>query len=135
MTEIMTIAELWESGEYKKLKCASPNLLALKASLNYFIKHNPELASEYIMRQRLTTRKTLVIILNITKFIETYNQYYKTKGTKVVTLWSQSAIDCLERECVCEGCFYNSLSSLRNVCQMKHTVDIFLRYYGNPLNE
>lgn len=49
--------------------------------------------------------------------------------TDFLKRWTQSAIDCYERGCRCQGCIFSSLES---TCQMKLTVRELVRRYGKP---
>lgn len=44
--------------------------------------------------------------------------------------WTPLAIECYERGCVCENCFYKNI--LNNNCQMKATVLELVRILGIP---
>lgn len=53
--------------------------------------------------------------------------------TVSVRRWTQTAIDCYKRGCMCEGCFYKSFfkDSSQN-CQMKSSVIELVRVLGKP---
>ena len=45
--------------------------------------------------------------------------------------WSRAAIDCYDRNCVCEGCEYeNYFTDKRQQCQMKSAVLALVRTVG-----
>lgn len=44
--------------------------------------------------------------------------------------WTEAAIYCYERHCICEGCTYNEILSTQ--CVMKHTVLALYRKLGKP---
>lgn len=48
--------------------------------------------------------------------------------------WTQTAIDCYERNCICEGCIYKDLLETSN-CQMKRSVFALLKKLGKPNDE
>jgi len=58
-----------------------------------------------------------------------------------VRRWTITSIDCYERGCVCEGCFYNeffspqeykTLLETNTKCQMKASVLELVRLFGIP---
>ena len=62
----------------------------------------------------------------------------------LTTHWSISAIECLKRGCVCDGCIYNEIlngqfdptnSDINPKCQMKRIVLWLVRRLGNPLED
>lgn len=61
--------------------------------------------------------------MNYTKLIEAAN----------LRRWTQSAKECLERGCVCEGCFYQKFyKGTRHSCQMKSYVLALVKKFGHP---
>lgn len=58
----------------------------------------------------------------------------RTDGNEVsenhLTRWTESAIDCYERGCVCNGCFMTKILETR--CLMKSTVIALVRKFGKP---
>ena len=48
--------------------------------------------------------------------------------------WTQTAIECYERGCTCEGCILNGVfeSQEFNKCKMKATVLELVRVFGTP---
>ena len=50
-----------------------------------------------------------------------------------VRRWTQTAIDCYKRGCVCQGCFYKDFfkDSVQR-CQMKSSVIELVRVLGKP---
>ena len=52
-----------------------------------------------------------------------------------VRRWTNIAIDCYSRGCVCNGCFYNAFfKDSPHKCQMKSTVLELVRVLGTPSN-
>jgi len=50
-----------------------------------------------------------------------------------VRRWTQTAIDCYKRGCVCSGCFYyDFFKDSPQKCQMKATVLELVRVLGRP---
>jgi hypothetical protein len=50
-----------------------------------------------------------------------------------VRRWTQTAIDCYKRGCVCSGCFYyDFFKESPQKCQMKATVLELVRVLGRP---
>ena len=50
-----------------------------------------------------------------------------------VRRWTQTAIDCYKRGCICSGCFYSDFfKSSPQRCQMKATVLELVRVLGRP---
>ena len=50
-----------------------------------------------------------------------------------VRRWTQTAIDCYKRGCVCSGCFYSDFfKASPHKCQMKATVLELVRVLGRP---
>lgn len=45
--------------------------------------------------------------------------------------WTKIAIECYERNCICEDCYY---SRLEEKCKLKNTVLALVRLYGVPKN-
>lgn len=55
------------------------------------------------------------------------------KASTSVRRWTQTAIDCYKRGCVCSGCFYsNFFKDGPQRCQMKTTVLELVRSLGTP---
>lgn len=52
------------------------------------------------------------------------------KWAMAVRRWTQSSIDCYNRGCVCNGCFYQKVMS--TPCMMKTTVLELVKLYGKP---
>lgn len=63
-----------------------------------------------------------------------YNKQQKASYIPVMqnitSLWSISAIACILRHCVCQGCL---MSDLESHCRMKYTVRELVREYGTPI--
>lgn len=60
------------------------------------------------------------------------NREYAKTATSV-RRWTQTAIDCYKRGCVCSGCFYNDFfKGGPQRCQMKSTVLELVRTLGTP---
>lgn len=59
---------------------------------------------------------------------------YRDLGrTTVQRRWTDTAIDCYKRGCVCEGCFYNNFFSGKTQrCQMKAAVLELVRVIELP---
>lgn len=52
-----------------------------------------------------------------------------------VRRWTKAAIDCYQRGCVCEGCYYKEFfSDSPQRCLMKNTVLELVRVLGRPQN-
>ncbi|HSA06624.1 MAG TPA: hypothetical protein P5556_05560 [Candidatus Gastranaerophilales bacterium] len=52
-----------------------------------------------------------------------------------VRRWTKAAIDCYQRGCVCESCFYSEFfQNSPQRCQMKATVLELVRVLGIPQN-
>ena len=52
-----------------------------------------------------------------------------------VRRWTKTAIDCYQRGCVCESCYYNDFfKDSPQRCQMKATVLELVRVLGIPQN-
>ena len=50
-----------------------------------------------------------------------------------VRRWTNTALDCYKRGCVCEGCFYNDFfNGTSHRCQMKAAVLDLVRVIGKP---
>ena len=50
-----------------------------------------------------------------------------------VRRWTQTALECYKRGCVCDGCFYKDFfSSATQRCQMKASVLELVRTIGTP---
>lgn len=49
-----------------------------------------------------------------------------------VRRWTTTAIECYQRGCNCEGCFYNDYFSGSHKCQMKASVLELVRVIGTP---
>ena len=48
-------------------------------------------------------------------------------------LWTNAAIDCYERGCICSGCeFENFFTDKQQKCQMKFTVIELVKKFGAP---
>ncbi|OGI18462.1 MAG: hypothetical protein A2287_05490 [Candidatus Melainabacteria bacterium RIFOXYA12_FULL_32_12] len=53
--------------------------------------------------------------------------------TTSVRRWTQTAVDCYKRGCVCSGCFYSDFfKESPQRCQMKATVLELVRVLGRP---
>jgi hypothetical protein len=44
--------------------------------------------------------------------------------------WTKGSIDCYDRHCICDGCFYNEF--FNGKCKMKKTVIEMVRVLGKP---
>ena len=44
--------------------------------------------------------------------------------------WTKGSIDCYDRHCICDGCFYNDF--FNGKCRMKKTVIEMVRVLGKP---
>lgn len=52
-----------------------------------------------------------------------------------VRRWTRAAIDCYQRGCICEGCYYSEFfKDSPQKCQMKATVLELVRVLGVPQN-
>lgn len=50
-----------------------------------------------------------------------------------VRRWTQTAVDCYKRGCVCKGCFYQDFfKNSSQKCQMKSSVIELVRILGKP---
>ena len=50
-----------------------------------------------------------------------------------VRRWTNTALECYKRGCVCEGCFYSDFFNTSNqTCQMKASVLELVRVLGKP---
>lgn len=49
-----------------------------------------------------------------------------------VYCWTNTAVECLERKCKCEGCFFENYFSGQHKCQMKTAVGKLLKKFGIP---
>ena len=52
---------------------------------------------------------------------------YKTSAQP--RYWTKIAIECFERNCICEDCYY---SNLEEKCKLKNSVLALVRAYGVP---
>lgn len=47
--------------------------------------------------------------------------------------WTRSAVECYERGCICQGCFYKTFfTDKKQKCQMKCAVIKSVRLMGKP---
>lgn len=52
------------------------------------------------------------------------------RSEQQLTRWTESAIDCYERGCICKGCLMTRILETR--CLMKTTVIALVRKFGKP---
>ncbi len=137
----MTIAELWETGRYKELKCKVSSKSSLQTSMNNFMLIKPEVATKFFNKEGKSP-----IIIDVDSFIEAFNDSYgkrngNTKRHKPkaflsdVEGWTATAIDCYERKSNCIGCFYNEYPTLKGGCQMKTIVQTYYEQFGDPFKK
>ena len=59
------------------------------------------------------------------------NKYHYLGVTNEYKKWTQSAIDCYERHCACDGCIIKEIMTSQK-CMMKAFVLELVRLYGIP---
>ena len=58
---------------------------------------------------------------------------YNSLGrTGSIRYWTEDAINCYERGCICEGCLMKKMITSLNKCQMKASVLELVRIHGIP---
>ena len=58
-----------------------------------------------------------------------YRDFERIRTCKVKK-WTNASIDCYERQCKCEGCYYQE--SLASKCKMKNSVIKLVEKFGAP---
>jgi len=60
----------------------------------------------------------------------------KPKKAKNNWLWTNTAVDCYKRNCICTGClFENYFTDKKQKCQMKIVVNKLIKEFGKPKEE
>lgn len=136
----MGFNEFWDSGTYKRLKGNPANKHSLHAAINNWGRKFPDLIKDLTIKE---VKTKALIFTDVEKFIQLYNDTFGKKSSvpkkvgveQEISGWTASSIDCFERKCSCEGCFYNFFPSLKGKCQMKLYVDEYFKKFGNPLGK